>query len=134
MKKLTVTLAFLLVASLGNTFAQQQVVNTENNKIVTHVAGNFYDVVFVTEDGNILQEGHYIKVEDKFLKPHGIWKLYDSNTFALVTTASYDTGEQLWVETMVDGKPLRVDKMDLTVKRLQNKIVALEAVVTLANQ
>lgn len=125
MRKLLFILSFLVVTSFSVTNAQQTVTNTENEKIVTHVSGSNYDVIFTNADGDILQEGHYYKIDDRF-KPHGIWKLYDRNTLDLVTTASYDKGEQIWVETIIDGKILRVNQNDLKVKRLENRIVALE--------
>tara|TARA_R110000868_G_scaffold259361_1_gene517121 strand:+ start:21843 stop:22238 length:396 start_codon:yes stop_codon:yes gene_type:complete len=125
MKKILFTLAFLTAMSLTVTNAQQTIANTENEKIVTHVSGNNYDVVYTTTDGNILQQGHYYKVGERY-KPHGVWKLYDRNTFDLITTAKYDKGEQIWVETIIDGKVLHVDHHELEVKRLEERIVALE--------
>ncbi len=125
MKKLLFTLSFLIAMSFTVTNAQQTVTNSENKKIVTHVNGNNYDVVYLNDDGEILQKGHYYKLGERF-KPHGIWKLYDRNTLDLVTTASYDKGEQIWVETIIDGKVLFVNQYDLKVKRLENRIVALE--------
>ncbi|MEQ9309676.1 MAG: hypothetical protein RLN90_09490 [Balneolaceae bacterium] len=125
MKKLLFTLCFLVVVSISVTNAQHTVTNTENNKTVTHVSGNNYDVIFTSTDGDILQEGHYYRIGERF-KPHGIWKLYDRNTLDLVTTANYDKGEQIWVETIVDGKILHVNQYELKVKRLEDRIVALE--------
>lgn len=125
MKKLLFTLSFLILMSFSVTNAQEKVTNSKNQKVVTHVSGNNYDVVFLNNDGDILQKGHYYKLGERF-KPHGIWKLYDRNTFELVTTASYDKGEQIWVETIIDGKILHVNQYDLKVKRLENRIVALE--------
>lgn len=128
MKKLLFTLAFLTVMSLTVANAQQTITNEENKKIVTHVSGNTYDVVFVNVDGDVLQKGEYYKVDDRF-KPNGIWRLYDRNTLDLVTTAAYDKGEQLWVETTIDGETIRVDQYDLKIKQLENRIVSLEAKV-----
>ena len=125
MKKLVLTIALLVVTSLSVTKAQQTVTNNENKKVVTYVSGNTYDVVFINADGKTLQEGQYVKIGERF-KPHGIWKLYSSNTLKLVTTAKYDNGEQLWVETNIDGNILFVDQNDLKVKRLEERIVALE--------
>ncbi len=125
MKKLLFTFAFLVTMSLSVTNAQQTITSNENQKIVTHVSGDHYDVVFTNTDGAILQEGHYFKIGERF-KPHGVWKLYDRNTLDLVTTAKYDMGEQLWVETIVDGKVLYVDQKDLKIKRLEERIAVLE--------
>ncbi|GAB5409888.1 MAG: hypothetical protein BalsKO_22530 [Balneolaceae bacterium] len=125
MKHLLFILSFLIVMSFSVTNAQQTVTNTKNEKIVTHAGGNNYDVIYTNADGEILQEGHYYKLGDRF-KPHGIWKLYDRNTLDLVTTANYDKGEQIWVETIIDGKTIHVNQYDLKVKRLEDRIVALE--------
>ena len=125
MKKLVLTIALLVATSLSVTKAQQTVTNNENKKVVTYVSGNTYDVVFINTDGKTLQEGQYVKIGERY-KPHGIWKLYNSTSLKLVTTAKYDNGEQLWVETNIDGKILFVDQNDLKVKRLEERIVALE--------
>lgn len=124
MKRITLLSFFLIVTALTATNAQQITTPTEN-KTVTHVIGNHYDVVYTDVNGNMFQEGQYFKIGERF-KPHGIWKLYDRNSFELVTTAKYDKGEQIWVETIVDGETLRVDKYDLKVKRLEERIAALE--------
>ena len=124
MKKLVFTFVFLIVAAFTATNAQQITTPTEN-KTVTHVIGNHFDVVYTDVNGNMFQEGQYLKIDERF-KPHGIWKLYDRNSFELVTTAKYDKGEQIWVETIVDGEVLRVNQYDLKVKRLEDRIAALE--------
>lgn len=118
-------MALLLVATVSATNAQYTVTNHDDERIVTHVSGDQYDVVYKNADGKILQEGQYLKMGKK-LKPHGIWKLYDRNTFDLVTTAKYDKGEQLWVETNIDGQIVKVEQSELEVKRLQERIATLE--------
>ena len=124
MKRPIITLIILFVTGLS--FAQTpQVTNTENERIVTHVAGNEYSVLVMNADGNLVQEGQYYKVGERF-KPHGIWKLYDNNTLDLVTRAMYDKGVQLWVETYIDGKLLKVDQQDIEVNRLKTRVAALE--------
>jgi len=125
MKKLLFTLSFMIVMSFSMANAQDTVTNIDNKKIVTHVSGYNYDVVYLNDDGDILQKGHYYKVGERY-KPHGIWKLYDTNTLDLITTASYNKGEQIWVETIIDGNVLHVDQYDLKVKRLEERIVAIE--------
>ena len=125
MKKVVLTLAVIALTAISTTNAQNSTTTPESQKIVTHDIGNYYDVVYKDAEGRILKEGHYYKMDDRF-KPHGIWKLYDRNTFELVTTAKYDKGEQLWVETKIDGKILRVDQNDLTIKKLQDRIASLE--------
>ena len=124
MKKILFTLVFIIVAALSTTNAQQ-IESPKESKIVTHVIGNHYDVAYLDADGNTFQEGQYLKIGERY-KPHGIWKLYDRNSLELVTTAKYDKGEQLWVETIVDGKVLHVNKHELKVKRLEDRIAVLE--------
>ena len=111
MKTLIVLLTFFTTITLTATHAQQSITSTENEKTVTHVIGSHYEVVFTNAEGNVLQEEHYLKVGDRY-KPHGIWKLYDRNTLILITTAKYNKGEQIWVETVVDGKTIRVSKAE----------------------
>lgn len=125
MKKLIVTMALIIVTALSAANAQHTVTNVENEKIVTHSGGDEYNVVYKDADGRIFQEGLYLKIGDKF-KPHGVWKLYDRNTFALVTTAKYNKGEQIWVETNINGQLVKFDQQDLKVKRLEERIAALE--------
>lgn len=125
MKTLILTLAVLLFTGFTNTTAQNNVKNTENEKIVTHVIGKHYDVVMFSLTGEILQKGHYFKEGDRFLE-HGIWKLYDHNTYELVTRAKYDKGVQLWVETWIDGEMIRVTLQDKEVHKLKTRIAELE--------
>ncbi len=125
MKPFIFTLFIFLATSFSTTNAQQTVTSTENQKTVSHVIGNHYDVVFTDIEGNVLQEGQYYKIGERF-KPHGVWKLYDRNTLDLITTAKYDKGDQLWVETIIDGQKVKIDKYQLVVKRLEDRIAALE--------
>lgn len=125
MNRLLLTLAFLLVSGFGVTNAQQTTESNENKKVVTYISGNNYDVIFTDNNGKVFQKGQYYKIGERF-KPHGVWKLYDRNTFNLVTKAEYDKGEQLWVETIIDGKMIRVDQDDLKIKRLEERIANLE--------
>ena len=119
-----ITLAILLVAGLATSNAQQ-ITNTENEKIVTHVAGNHYNVIVFNTHGNKVQEGQYYKMGENF-KPDGLWKLYDHNTLELVTRAMYDRGVKLWIETNIDGKLIRVDQQDIEVNKLKTRVAALE--------
>lgn len=125
LKKLIIALVFVTATSFAGTNAQQSTTLTDNKKVVTHISGDNYKVVYTNTDGEILQEGQYFKIGERF-KPHGVWKLYDRNTLDLVTTAKYDKGEQVWVETVIDGKTIYVDKYELKVKRLEERIAALE--------
>lgn len=124
MKSLLLTLSILLLTGLSNTTAQNKV-DKENEKIVTHVVGNHYDVIMFSSTGEVLQEGHYYKEGDRYLE-HGIWKLYDYNTYELVTRAKYDKGVQIWVETWIDGEMIRVTQKDREVSRLKARVAELE--------
>jgi len=125
MKSLLITIALLLLTSFTHISAQNNIKNNENQKIVTHVIGSHYDVVMYTTTGEIVQEGHYFKEGDRFLE-NGIWKLYDHNTHELVTKARYDKGEQIWVETWIDGELIRVNKKEKEVIRLNTTVAQLE--------
>lgn len=125
MKKLIITMALLVVSAVTATNAQYTVTTTNDERTITHIGGDNYEVVYTDAEGNILKEGHYLKVGEE-IKPHGVWKLYDRNTFALVTTAKYDKGEQIWVETNIDGQIVKVDQIELKVKRLEARIATLE--------
>ncbi len=125
MKSQIFTLILILLVGLTNVTAQNKIENQENDKIVTHVIGNHYDMVMFSSTGEILQEGHYYKEGDRFLE-HGIWKLYDHNTYELVTKAKYDKGVQLWVETWIDGEMIRVTQRDREVSQLRTRIAELE--------
>ena len=124
MKSLLLTLSILLLTGLSNTTAQNKV-DKENEKIVTHVVGNHYDVIMFSSTGEVLQEGHYYKEGDRYLE-HGIWKLYDYNTYELVTRAKYDKGIQIWVETWIDGEMIRVTQKDREVSSLKARVAELE--------
>lgn len=124
MKSLILTLSILLLTGLSNTTAQNKV-DKENEKIVTHVVGNHYDVIMFSSTGEVLQEGHYYKEGDRYLE-HGVWKLYDYNTYELVTRAKYDKGVQIWVETWIDGEMIRVTQKDREVSSLKARVAELE--------
>lgn len=124
MKSLILTLSILLLTGLSNTTAQNKV-DKENEKIVTHVVGNHYDVIMFSSTGEVLQEGHYYKEGDRYLE-HGVWKLYDYNTYELVTRAKYDKGVQIWIETWIDGEMIRVTQKDREVSSLKARVAELE--------
>lgn len=124
MKSLILTLSILLLTGLSNTTAQNKV-DKENEKIVTHVVGNHYDVIMFSSTGEVLQEGHYYKEGDRYLE-HGVWKLYDYNTYELVTRAKYDKGVQIWIEAWIDGEMIRVTQKDREVSSLKARVAELE--------
>lgn len=125
MRSLILTLTILLLTSLTDITAQNNIENIENQKIVTHVIGNHYNMIMFSSTGEILQEGHYYKEGDRYLE-HGIWKLYDHNTYELVTKAKYEKGVQLWVETWIDGEMIRVTQQDKEINRLNTRVAELE--------
>ena len=125
MKALILTLIILVFTGVSNTSAQNNIENTENDRIVTHIIGNHYDMILLSSTGEVLQEGQYYKEGDRFLE-HGIWKLYDHNTYELVTRAKYDKGVQLWVETWIEGEMIRVTQRDREVSRLKTRVAELE--------
>lgn len=124
MKKSILILTFLFFGNLAPLIAQLQP-EIEIKKIVSHVIGNHYEMVKTTTEGNVLQRGNYYKVDNRFLE-HGIWKLYDYNTFELVTKAKYNKGEQIWIETKIDGELIRVTKEEKKVNALKARIAELE--------
>ena len=124
MKKFILLLTFLLFGNFAHLTAQLQP-EIEIKKIVSHVIGNHYEMIKINTEGNVLQRGNYYKVDERFLE-HGIWKLYDYNTFELVTKAKYNKGEQIWIETKIDGELIRVTKKEKEVIALKARIAELE--------
>jgi len=124
MKKVIVLFIFLL--SANGIQAQENVISEPNNKEITHLANNFYKAVFTTDDGKVLQQGMYLRSDDARFLPHGVWTLYAYNSGEVITKAKYNKGTQVWVETIVDGKKLRVNEKQLRIKRLKHRISLLE--------
>lgn len=114
MKSIISTLLFALVLTTG-LFAQQTITNDKHERLLTHVNGNIFDVQFIDTEGNVVQEGQYWRDGDLF-KPHGTWTLFAHNTKEVVTKAIYKQGEQLSVETIIDGKVIKADKQQLALK------------------
>jgi hypothetical protein len=112
MKSIISTILFALVLTTG-LFAQQTIKNEKHQRILTHVEGNIFDVTFYDNDGNVVQEGQYWKEGEAFI-PHGIWLLFSLNSDEVVTKATYNKGEQLMVETVLDGKVLKADNTHKT--------------------
>ena len=125
MKTLLLTLVFILFTGLTNSTAQNIIEQVENQKIVTHLTGDHYSMTMYSAEGGVLQEGFYFKNDEGFLE-HGIWKLYDHNTYELVTKVKFDKGEKIWIETNIDGEFVRITQQDIEVNRLKNRISALE--------
>jgi hypothetical protein len=125
MKTLLLTLVFILFTGLSNSTAQNTIEQVENQKIVTHLIGDHYSMTMYSAEGGVLQEGFYFKTDESFLE-HGIWKLYDHNTYELVTKVKFDKGEKIWIETNIDGEFVRITQQDIEVNRLKNRISALE--------
>ncbi|MAL18973.1 MAG: hypothetical protein CL670_04725 [Balneola sp.] len=119
------TISILLLALLFTTGlnAQQTITNEEHKKVVTNIDGNLFSVKFLETDGTVAQEGQYWE-EDNLLKPHGTWTLYSAGE--VVTTSTFNKGERLSVETIVNGKVIKADKQALTIKKLEQEINQLE--------
>ena len=121
--KSTIT-ALLFIAIFSTTaFAQQTITNEKHEKIVTNIDENLFSVKFLDADGSIVQEGQYWE-EENLLKPHGEWKLYSSGE--VITTSTFDKGERLSVETIIDGKVVKADKQMLAIKQIEQEIDQLE--------
>lgn len=127
MKMTFITLAVLIISGFTSTNAQQ-VTNSENERIVTHVVGNHYSVMVYNTNGALIQEGQYYKVKDA-LKPHGLWKLYDYNTQELVTKAMYEKGNQLWVETYIDGEMIRITQKEIEANKLEPHVAHMQETI-----
>jgi len=114
MKSIISTILFALVLTTG-LFAQQTVTNEKHERLLTHVEGNIFDVQFLDNEGNVVQEGQYWRDGDLF-KPHGTWLLFSENSDVVTTKATYEKGKQLSVETTIDGKVLKAEKEQLAAK------------------
>ncbi len=125
MKTLILTLVLFLFSGFTNSTAQNAIEQVENQKIVTHLIGDHYSMTMYSVDGDILQQGYYYKSDNTLLE-HGIWKLYDYNTYELVTKIKFNKGEKFWIETNIDGEFVRITQQEIEVNRLKNRITALE--------
>jgi hypothetical protein len=114
MKSIISTILFALVLTTG-LFAQQTITNEQHERVLTHVEGNIYDVQFLDSRGTVVQEGQYWRDED-LLKPHGTWLLFAQHSKKVSTKATYEKGEQISVETIIDGKVIKADKQQLAAK------------------
>jgi len=125
MRHLIITMAVIVVTALTGINAQQTTTVTEEKKIITHNGGDHYEVVYRDAYDRIYKTGSFLKMGEE-LKPHGIWRMYDRTNFRLITSAKYIKGEQVWVRTQVDGKLTTIDREDIKVKELENRIAELE--------
>lgn len=107
MKSIISTILFALVLSTG-LFAQQSIQNEKHQRILTHVEDNIFDVTFYDSSGNAVQEGQYWRDGEAFI-PHGTWLLFSLNSDEVVTKATFYKGEQLTVETLIDGNVLKAE-------------------------
>jgi hypothetical protein len=120
----TIITALLLTAIFSTTaFAQQSITNEKHEKVVTSIDENLFSVKFLEADGTIAQEGQYWQV-DNLLKPHGTWTLYSDGE--VITTSTFDKGERLSVETIIDGKVVKADEQMLAIKKIEQEIDQLE--------
>lgn len=125
MKTLLLTLVLFIFSGLTHSTAQNTIEEVENQKIITHLIGDHYSMTMFSAEGGVLQEGFYFKSNDNLLE-HGIWKLYDHNTYELVTKVKFEKGVKIWIETEIDGEFVRITQQDIEVNRLKNRISALE--------
>ena len=106
-------------------FAQQNVTNEKHERVLAHIEDNIFSVKFYNAEGAVVQEGQYWKEGDLF-KPHGKWALYSSIDGDIVTTSTFDKGERISVETVIDGKVVKADKQQLAIKQIEQQIDQLE--------
>lgn len=122
----TKILSLLIIAAFSTgLFAQQSITNEKHERILTHVEDNVFNVKFYNASGIVVQEGQYWKEGDSF-KPHGKWALYSSASGDIVTTSTFDKGERISVETIIDGKVVKADKQQLAIKQIEKQIDQLE--------
>ncbi|MDR9418742.1 hypothetical protein [Gracilimonas sp.] len=108
-----ILLALLLTTGLK---AQQDITNQKHERVITHVENNLYDVKFLNEKGDVVQKGQYWRDGESIL-PHGTWLLFSGNVKdKVVTKATFDKGEQLTVETFINGKLVQADQQQLAAK------------------
>lgn len=124
MKKIT-TLLTLLFAITFSLNAQNEVTTPAQEKVITKVTDNTYTVEVKNDDGLVIQKGEYFRTGNDLL-PHGTWTLYAHNSTDVLTKIKYDKGEQLWLETKIDGEFVRMDNADIKIHQLETKIASLE--------
>ncbi|MBO6585403.1 MAG: hypothetical protein JJ953_04810 [Gracilimonas sp.] len=124
MKTKFLPILFIAVFSTG-LFAQQNVTNEKHERVLAHIEDNIFSVKFYNAEGAVVQEGQYWKEGDLF-KPHGKWALYSSIDGDIVTTSTFDKGERISVETVIDGKVVKADKQQLAIKQIEQQIDQLE--------
>lgn len=123
--KTTILLFVTVLLTSVVAHAQVTVENQPNKKVISVISDNLVDVQFEDIDGNVLQKGQYWITEGRY-KPHGIWTLYTPGTDKILTSAKFEKGEKLWLETHLDGKKVKLDQEQLRIIRLEEKIAQLE--------
>ena len=122
------TLILTLVLSFGfavGAQAQYQITNQVNDKKITKITDNLYNVEIFDAQGLLLQKGQYWKMGNKLL-PHGEWTLFSQDSDQVITSATYNKGQQVYIETIVDGTVIRADENLIAIKRIENEIKNLE--------
>ncbi len=123
-------LTLLILAGFSTAlFAQQNIINEKHQRVLSHVEANVFNVQFMNDEGEIVQEGQYWKDGDLF-KPHGIWTLYSLINGEVVTKATFDKGEKISVETVIDGELVKADKEQLAVIKINRETKQLQATLT----
>lgn len=123
-------LSLLIIAGFSTgLFAQHSITNEKHQRVLSHVEANVFDVQFLNDEGEIVQEGQYWKDGDLY-KPHGTWTLYSLIDGDVVTTSTFDKGERISVETVIDGKLVKADKEQLSAINKNRETKQLEASLT----
>jgi len=124
MKKLTILLTLLLAVTL-TVNAQNEVTNPTQEKVIKKVSNDTYTVEIKNIDGLLIQKGEYFRSGNDLI-PNGTWILYAHNSTDILTRIKYDKGQQLWLETKIDGQFKRMDNDAIKIHQLETKIASLE--------
>ena len=124
MKIYIISTVLLLSLTLG-VQAQSSVENENHVKTLEQIDSRTYKVTYKDDAGIIVQKGQLWK-QGKKLIPHGTWTLFSSTGKEVLTRTEFDKGEQIWIETKIDGKMVRYSQKQLAIKRIENEIKKLE--------
>ncbi len=118
MRKLLTICLLLVVAASLNAAAQTAISVPEEHKVISQISDDLYYAEIKDADGFILKKGMYW-TDGSQLKHHGTWSLYAHQSDEVLTTIRFDKGETLWIETVIDGQKMKVNKEQLAAYRLQ---------------
>lgn len=125
MKNYVISTVLLLCLTLG-VQAQDTVENVNHVKTLEQIDSNTYNVIYKDNDGIVVQKGQFWKEGKRYI-PHGTWTLFSSTGKEVVTRSAFDKGEQLWIETKIDGEMVRFSQKELAIRKIENEIKKLEA-------